>query len=133
MKKMLLTTATIYGMLAVILGALGAHWLKTQLDADQLHSFETGVKYQMYHAIVLLVLGLWYKEPSKLFRVASWLIIIGVAFFSFSIYMLVTRPITGLDGITFLGPVTPLGGMLLIAGWLLLLLNFLGLSKRTDQ
>lgn len=125
MKKIILVAATIFGMTAVILGALGAHWLKTQLSADSLAGFETGVKYQMYHAIVLLVLGLWYKAENKLFNVAAWCIIIGVVFFSFSIYLLSTRAVTGLEGISFLGPITPLGGMLMITGWFLLLLMFL--------
>lgn len=130
MKKTLLIAATLLGMVAVILGALGAHWLKTQLGPDQLSGFETGVKYQMYHAILLLVLGLWYKgEDNKLFKAASWCLIIGVLFFSFSIYLLSTRSITGLEGITFLGPVTPLGGLFMIMGWFLLFLNFLKLPK----
>lgn len=125
MKKTILVAATIFGFTAVILGALGAHWLKTQLGPDQLNGFDTGVKYQMYHAIVLLVLGLWYKSGNKLFNAAAWCIIIGVVFFSFSIYLLSTRSITGIEGITFLGPVTPMGGMLMITGWFLLLIMFL--------
>lgn len=126
MKKIILVAATIFGLTAVILGALGAHALKSKLGVDQLNSFETGVKYQMYHAIVLLVLGLWYKgEENKLFNIASWGLILGTVLFSLSIYLLSTRSITGLEGISFLGPITPLGGLLMIGGWFLLLLMFL--------
>ncbi len=125
MKKTILVAATIFGFTAVILGALGAHALKAHLGADQLNSFETGVKYQMYHAITLLVLGLWYKADIKFLNMAGWCMIIGTVFFSFSIYLLSTRSITGLEGINFLGPVTPIGGMLIITGWLLLLIMFL--------
>lgn len=129
MKKRLLASATFLGMLAVILGALGAHWLKTQLGTDQLNSFETGVKYQMYHAIVLLVLGLWIKgTEGKLFNVAVWCLLTGVLLFSFSIYLLSTRSITGLEGVGFLGPTTPFGGLLMITGWLLLMVHFLRMS-----
>lgn len=103
------------GMLAVILGAFGAHALKDKFTADQLQSFETGVKYQMYHAIVLLVIG--YAAPSGyLFQLAAWLFICGTLLFSVSIYLLCY---TGYKGSKwkFLGPVTPLGGLLLVGGW----------------
>ena len=126
MKKIILSFATLFGMTAVMFGALGAHWLKTKLGASQLHSFETGVKYQMYHAIALLALGLVYNQyVSKTYNIAAWLMIVGTISFSFSIYMLSTRGISGLSGIKFLGPVTPLGGLLLIAAWVLLLFSFL--------
>jgi len=126
MKKILLISSTFLGMTAVILGAMGAHWLKTQLDASSLAAFETGVRYQMYHAILLLALGLWLKdENNRLLYTAYWSLLIGVVFFSGSIYLLSTSSMTGLGGINFLGPITPLGGLLMITGWFLLLLHFI--------
>ncbi|MGN7513660.1 MAG: DUF423 domain-containing protein [Allomuricauda sp.] len=113
----------LYGLLAVILGAFGAHALKKKLTPELLHSFETGVKYQMYHAIVLLVLGfnLSFDKPLD-----SWIvncIIFGTLLFSFSIYALCLGAAKG-NKPPFLGPVTPLGGLLLVVGWALLLYSF---------
>ncbi|MBW8199163.1 DUF423 domain-containing protein [Flagellimonas abyssi] len=113
----------LYGLLAVIFGAFGAHALKKKLTPELLQSFETGVKYQMYHAIVLLVLGfnLSFDQPLD-----SWIVncfIFGTLLFSFSIYALCLGAAKG-NKPKFLGPVTPLGGLLLTAGWALLLYSF---------
>lgn len=113
----------LYGLLAVIFGAFGAHALKKKLTPELLQSFETGVKYQMYHAIVLLVLGfnLSFDQPLD-----SWIVncfIFGTLLFSFSIYALCLGAAQG-NKPKFLGPVTPLGGLLLTAGWALLLYSF---------
>ncbi len=113
----------LYGLLAVILGAFGAHALKKKLTPELLHSFETGVKYQMYHAIVLLILGFNLSFDQAL---DSWIVncfIFGTLLFSFSIYALCLGAAKG-NKPSFLGPVTPLGGMLLVAGWALLLYSF---------
>ncbi len=120
-KQIVLITGALFGMLAVILGAFGAHALKKILNQEQLKSFETGVKYQMYHALVLLFLGSYFDIPNPLI---SWCFIIGTILFSFSIYGLVLSYAKG-KKITFLGPVTPLGGLLLIIGWAVLLFEFL--------
>ncbi|MBA4745535.1 DUF423 domain-containing protein [Flagellimonas halotolerans] len=113
----------LYGFLAVIIGAFGAHALKKKLTPELLQSFETGVKYQMYHAIVLLVLGfnLSFDKPLD-----SWIVncfIFGTLLFSFSIYALCLGAAKG-NKPRFLGPVTPLGGLLLVVGWALLLYSF---------
>ena len=113
----------LYGLLSVIFGAFGAHALKKRLTPELLQSFETGVKYQMYHAIVLLVLGfnLSFDQPLD-----SWIVncfIFGTLLFSFSIYALCLGAAKG-NKPRFLGPVTPLGGLLLVAGWALLLYSF---------
>lgn len=120
MNQFTLVFATIFGMTAIILGAFGAHALKKILNEEQLKSFETGVKYQMYHAIVLLVLGfqLEFKESIEHYIVYS--IISGVFLFSFSIYGLVLSSAKN-KKLRFLGPITPLGGLLLTFGWGLLL------------
>ncbi len=112
-----------YGLLAVILGAFGAHALKKKLTPEQLHSFETGVKYQMYHALVLLVLGfnLGFDRPLDSYIVNCF--VFGTLLFSFSIYGLCISTSNG-KKLRFLGPITPLGGLLLVAGWALLLYSF---------
>ncbi|MDC1162014.1 DUF423 domain-containing protein [Tenacibaculum sp.] len=119
-QQIILISGALFGMLAVIFGAFGAHALKKILSNDQLKSFETGVKYQMYHAITLLFVGVNFKQPSQLI---GWCFITGIILFSFSIYGLVLSDAKE-KKMKFLGPVTPLGGLLLVTGWLLLLLQF---------
>ncbi|MEP0213665.1 MAG: DUF423 domain-containing protein [Cellulophaga sp.] len=118
--------AALYGMLAVVFGAFGAHALKKIFTDDQLKNFETGVKYQMYHAIVLLVLGFNYSFSSTIEVVMGYAFIIGIFLFSFSIYGLCISSAKG-KKIKILGPITPLGGLGLVLGWALLLLNFINL------
>ncbi|AUC74176.1 DUF423 domain-containing protein [Olleya sp. Bg11-27] len=118
-QYIILATGAFFGMLSVIFGAFGAHALKTFLSADQLHSFEVGVKYQMYHAIVLLALGL---NNAPISAAIYWCFTIGIILFSFSIYGLILSDAKG-KKLRFLGPITPLGGLLLVAGWLLLLVS----------
>lgn len=120
-QEIVLATGAFYGLLSVVLGAFGAHALKKILSTDQQKSFETGVKYQMYHAIVLLIIGFNLKPISSSIY---WSFTIGIALFSFSIYLLVITQSKG-KKIRFLGPITPIGGLLLLTGWLLLLIEFL--------
>ncbi|WP_299016372.1 DUF423 domain-containing protein [uncultured Polaribacter sp.] len=113
----------IFGFLSIILGAFGAHLLKKKLNVEQLQSFETGVKYQMYHAIVLLVLG--FQLSSKL-AIDNYIInafIIGTVLFSFSIYGLVISSAKN-KKLRFLGPITPLGGLILALGWFLIIYKY---------
>lgn len=124
MKQTVLIIAAIYGMLSVILGAFGAHAFKDILTPEKLISLETGVRYQMYHAIVLLVIGLALSFTSPLEKWAAICIITGVLLFSFSIYFLSFSGHWGIN-LRFLGPVTPIGGLFLIAGWLLLIVFFI--------
>jgi len=118
-QYVILVTGTLFGMLSVIFGAFGAHALKKMLSTDQLHSFEVGVKYQMYHAIVLLVLGF---SAHTISAAVYWCFTIGIVLFSFSIYGLVLSDAKG-KKLRFLGPITPIGGLLLVIGWLLVLIN----------
>ncbi|MEZ7496258.1 DUF423 domain-containing protein [Leeuwenhoekiella aequorea] len=113
----------LFGFLAIVFGAFGAHALKNKLTEEQLHSFETGVKYQMYHAIVLLVISFNLNFNSNLETILLTCFIVGTLLFSFSIYGLVLSSASG-NKMRFLGPVTPLGGLLLAIGWLLLMFNF---------
>ena len=115
---------SLFGFLAIIFGAFGAHALKKKFTADQLNSFETGVKYQMYHAVILVVLGLVLGSASALETYAIYCFIIGTFLFSFSIYGLCISAAAGKKW-KFLGPVTPLGGLFLAAGWFMLLLSFI--------
>ncbi|WP_442786867.1 DUF423 domain-containing protein [Flavobacterium suncheonense] len=129
MDKKIIAVAAFMGAVAIILGAFGAHGLKEILSESQLLTFETGVKYQMYHALFLLFVGTTglLSETSK--KKILWLTGLGVLFFSGSIYLLSTATATGLE-VKFLGPVTPIGGMLLIAAWILLFAK--SFSKKTD-
>lgn len=114
----------VLGLLAVIFGAFGAHILKKTFTNEQLVSFETGVKYQMYHAIVLLFLGYNLSLDSYLVSSVVYCFIIGVALFSFSIYGLCLSASKG-KKMKFLGPITPIGGLFLVVGWGLLLYSFI--------
>ncbi len=124
MKELVLICATIFGALAIIFGAFGAHSLKKILSLDQLASFETGVKYQMYHAIVLLVLGLQLNFDKSLEMYAAYSFIVGTVLFSFSIFGLCISSAKG-KKLTFLGPITPIGGLCLTLGWVFLLICFM--------
>ncbi|QRM88136.1 DUF423 domain-containing protein [Lacinutrix sp. WUR7] len=119
-QQIIIVTAASFGTLSVIFGAFGAHALKKILSTDQLQSFEVGVKYQMYHAIVLLALGL---QPNFTTAAIYWCFTIGILLFSFSIYGLVLSDAKG-KKLRFLGPITPIGGLLLVSGWFLLLIHF---------
>ena len=128
MDKKLLITATILGVLSVILGAFAAHGLKELISEEAMKTFETGVKYQMYHAIMLLFVGStsYLKATQK--KVILYLVIIGVIFFSGSIYGLATNAITAFN-FKAIALITPIGGLFLIASWLVMLVSFLKLKK----
>lgn len=111
------------GAIAVILGALGAHALKEHLSPEQIASFQTGVRYQMWHTIGLLAL-LYIGDKLKLSKAIIWLWIAGIILFSGSIYLLNLDDLMGLQ-LSFLGPITPLGGLCFIAGWILLVVGTL--------
>jgi len=124
MDKKILSTAGFLGMTAILLGAFGAHALKEVLDTEALATFETGVKYQMYHALLLLFLG---SNTSISFQLKTWvyrLVLIGVVLFSGSIYLLATKSLSGMEA-KFVGPLTPVGGSLLIGAWGILMVHFL--------
>lgn len=120
-QEIIIATGAFFGMLSVIFGAFGAHALKKRLSKEQLHSFEVGVKYQMYHAILLLVLGFSNTITTS---ATYWCFTIGIILFSFSIYGLILSDSKG-KKLRFLGPITPIGGLLLVIGWLLILINTL--------
>jgi len=116
-----LTITSILGASAIILGAFGAHALKEKLGPEALKSFETGVRYQMYHVIVLLFVNTYTGFSSKTKNTISWLFFIGILFFSGSIYAISAVSIDP----KLIWFITPLGGLLFIVGWVLMFLNFI--------
>jgi uncharacterized membrane protein YgdD (TMEM256/DUF423 family) len=119
MERKITSIAALMGITAIILGAFGAHALKKELSVEQLAAFETGVKYQMYHALFLLFLGLNTLLDEKAKKTVLQLVVFGVIFFSGSIYLLTTKAISGID-FKFIGIITPVGGALLIVAWSIL-------------
>ena len=124
-----ISTIGILGAIAVALGALGAHALKNQLPTglittDQLNGFDTGVKYQMYHTLaMLLMIAIKQQLNSRFLNWAYWFFFAGIILFSGSLYFLCTRNLYGADWLKFLGPVTPIGGLCFVAGWICLTLS----------
>lgn len=123
MNKSILITAAILGILSIVLGAFAAHGLKKVLTPESIATFETGVKYQMYHAIFLLFVGSSTYITDGYKTVIFYLILIGLLFFSGSIYGLATNNLSSFD-FKKIGFITPIGGLLLIASWVVLLINF---------
>lgn len=130
MNKIIFMTATILGMLAIVLGAFAAHGLKSLITIESLQTFETGVRYQMYHAFFLLIIGVLKPINERAKRTIFYLVIIGLVFFSGSIYGLATNDLTSFD-FKNIGFITPIGGLLLIIAWFILLINFVKMS--TDK
>ena len=123
MERKIITTAAILGMIAIVLGAFGAHALKKVLSLEQLNTFETGVKYQMYHALLLLFVGTSKSISAKTQRAVYFLVVLGVLLFSGSIYLLATNDLIAFD-FKKIGFVTPIGGLLLIGAWFLVFIDF---------
>jgi len=117
MKRPVITAAALLGLSAVLLGAFGAHGLKGVLTPEQLGSFETGVRYQVYHALALLGVAAWSPANVKLVKVIFTCFLAGTLLFSGSIYLLACRDLLGAVKLAWLGPITPLGGLLLVTGW----------------
>jgi uncharacterized membrane protein YgdD (TMEM256/DUF423 family) len=124
MDKKIFSAAGFFGMTAIILGAFGAHALKKVLTVEQLVTFETGVKYQMYHALFLLFLGLNSHLSFKTKKTILVLTILGIIFFSGSIYLLSTDSLNAFN-FKVIGFITPIGGLLLIMAWAIFSLHFL--------
>jgi len=129
MNRTILLVGTAMGMLAIILGAFGAHGLEKLVDAEAIDTFETGVKYQMYHALFLLFLGLWNGIAVKAKKMVFTLVLLGVVLFSFSIYLLALNSLTSFD-FKIIGFLTPIGGVLMISGWAVLAYKILKTKKK---
>ena len=119
MNKTIFLTGIIFGVLAVVFGAFAAHGLENILSNKELQTFETGVKYQMYHALFLLILSNLTQLPEKSKKKVFYILVTGIVFFSFSIYGLATNTLTTFN-FKSIALITPLGGSLLITGWIML-------------
>ena len=126
MDRKFVITGIILVFTGIILGAFGAHGLKKVLVdfPEKIASFETGVRYQMYAGFTFLVIGLNSDKFAFSLKTPFLLWVIGTIFFSFSIYFLALQPVLGVS-LKFLGPITPIGGLLLILGWVILLIKYL--------
>ncbi|WP_455168689.1 DUF423 domain-containing protein [Aegicerativicinus sediminis] len=120
MSKQILISGISIGVLAVILGAFGAHGLKELVSPENVATFETGVRYQMYHGLFLLFLSQLGSISPKIVKISYWLVVFGLIFFSGSIYGLATNTLTSFDFKT-IAFITPIGGLLLIVAWVILL------------
>jgi uncharacterized membrane protein YgdD (TMEM256/DUF423 family) len=107
--------AAIFGIIAVIFGAFGAHALKAQLSATALENWKTAVNYQFVHALALLLLAT--LPTNRLIRLSAWFFALGIVCFSGSLYLLSIREILTINT-AFVGPITPIGGLFFIIGWL---------------
>jgi len=129
MNKTILVTATILGILGITLGAFAAHGLEKLINEDALNSFQTGVRYQLYHAFLLLIIGSTSFLESKVKNQMFYLIILGLICFSGSIYGLSTNALSSFD-FKKIALITPVGGLLLIIGWLRMLIGII--KSNTD-
>ncbi|KAA5537670.1 DUF423 domain-containing protein [Paenimyroides baculatum] len=117
-----ITTGAVFGALGIIFGAFGAHALKKIFSEDQLKNFETGVKYQMYHALLLVIIGFNTQYITSYENLLFYSLTFGILLFSFSIYGLCISSALN-KKLKILGPITPIGGLLLLLGWVVLILN----------
>lgn len=126
MNKKILATAALLGLLCVVLGAFGAHGLKGKITADSLENWKTAVNYQFFHVVTLLFLTTNTNLKQKTVNILFFLFTTGIILFSGSLYVLALRKLVGLEMLTpILGPITPIGGLFLIVGWLTLFINAL--------
>ena len=118
MNNKLISIAALLAFLAVTLGAFSAHTLSELLSTEKLNSFETGVRYQFYHSLALLIIGLNANKLNATALIGKFMLI-GIVLFSFSIYLLSLQELIGIN-LSILGPITPIGGILLMISWLIL-------------
>lgn len=114
----LIVTGAIMAAIAVALGAFGAHKLKSMVSEQAVQTFETAARYMMYHAFAIVLCGMM-SGKSQLFFTAGWLFIIGVILFSGSLILLTYKAASVSPGLSWVGPITPIGGLFFIAGWIL--------------
>ena len=124
MDKKVIAIGAILGAVAIVLGAFGAHGLKELISPESIIVFETGVKYQMYHALLLLFVGSTGLISDKIKKTILTLVVLGVALFSGSLYFLACNSLFSFD-FKKIGIITPIGGLLLISAWLTLFLHFI--------
>lgn len=137
MQKRFLVFCGFSGAMAVALGAMAAHFLKSKVDLGiitetNLETFETAARYQMYHSIVLLAVALFSdKLNPKLIAKAGYCFMVGIVLFSGSLYLIATAGLIGFSDVRLLGPITPIGGMFFIVGWLIL--AYAGIKRKSPS
>lgn len=124
MNKSIVIIGIVMLVIAIVLGAFGAHALKEHLTLEKLNTFEVGVRYQVYHGLAFLILGFSADKFQFSLKLPTRLIFVGVLMFSGSIYFLAIQEMLGVS-LKFLGPITPLGGLLIITGWILFLIKIM--------
>lgn len=130
MHRTIFLWAAVSGMLAVIIGAFGAHGLKQHLGPEDMAVFKTGVEYHFYHTIALFLAGILYKQyHHNLLSYASLCFATGIIFFSGSLYALKLTKLSSTGEERWLGSITPFGGIMFIAGWLLIAIYFMRSRK----
>jgi len=127
-NKKLLFLGAVLGFLGVIIGAYGAHGLKPIISAESLETFETGIRFQMYHALFALIVGSFSFLSKKTLNYIYYLTLFGVLFFSGSIYGLATNDLSSFD-FRKIGLITPIGGILLISAWGVLIYNIYKIKR----
>jgi uncharacterized membrane protein YgdD (TMEM256/DUF423 family) len=125
--KFFLTTGFLLAAFAVVLGAFGAHGLKPKLSIEQLQTYETAVKYQFYHVFALIAVGMLIQIfPNLKLALAGDFFLSGIILFCGSLYLLACKDLLGIQSISnFIGPITPIGGLCFIIGWLILFIKVL--------
>lgn len=131
--KLKFIIAASLGGLAVIMGAFGAHSLEKHISPESLNTWHTGVEYQFYHVLAILIAGILYQNaPSKVLALAARFFIAGIILFSGSLYIISTRAITGFENMAFIGPLTPIGGLFFISGWVCLVIGIIKMKIITE-
>jgi uncharacterized membrane protein YgdD (TMEM256/DUF423 family) len=125
LSKYFISIAAFLGALTVALGAFGAHALKAVLSPAALITYETAVRYQMYHVVALLIAGILFNKSAlpkqqKMLSRAGLFFMDGIVLFSGSLYFIVAKPFLGIEGLPWIGIITPMGGLLWIIAWVLL-------------
>ena len=122
MNKRIILTAAFFGALAVVLGAFGAHSLKNMVEPESLAIWQKGVEYQFYHTFALLYLSTFARYKHKLISLAFVFFTVGIVLFSGSLYFLALKSAFNLPFASVFGPITPIGGLCFILGWICLFL-----------
>lgn len=120
MNRKIIITASIFGTTAVICGAFGAHSLQASLSPKSLEVWHTAVQYNFYHVFALLFLSTLVAGENKLLKASYYLFTFGIVCFSGSLYLLSCRELIGWNWLIAMGPITPIGGLLFISGWVTL-------------
>jgi uncharacterized membrane protein YgdD (TMEM256/DUF423 family) len=118
MNKKIILTAAFFGCLAVVLGAFGSHGLSGKVTDDQLDVWKTAVSYQFYHTFALLFLSTFSRAKNNYIRFSFYCFTLGILLFSGSLYLLSSYALLGWDKPSFLGPITPIGGLSFVLGWI---------------